>query len=147
MPFKTFEEAESDLKARRPEARGAPNAIRRMPTHCGDDTCASCVVAGDTIYLAHHAGGHDKPDVEYQMRASFERMKQTLASVGATLDDMVQINLYLKNIEDFPKARDVFREYFSKDAMPARMSTTTAFVDPWCLCMLDGVAYRPGGGR
>lgn len=25
--------------------------IRRMPTHCGDETCSSCVVAGDYIFL------------------------------------------------------------------------------------------------
>lgn len=30
--------------------------IIKMPTHCGDDTCSSCVVAGDYIFLAHHGG-------------------------------------------------------------------------------------------
>ncbi|HOM01523.1 MAG TPA: RidA family protein [Acetivibrio sp.] len=82
--------------------------IKRMPTHCGDDTCSSCVVAGDYIFLAHHAGGFEKDDIEYQMEACFNSLKNTLQSVGASLDDMVQINLYLKNIEDFRKARDVF---------------------------------------
>lgn len=28
-----------------------------MPTHCGDKTCSSCVVAGDFIFLTHYAGG------------------------------------------------------------------------------------------
>ena len=40
--------------------------IRRMPTHCGDETCSSCVVAGDYIFLAHHGGGQDKEDIIYQ---------------------------------------------------------------------------------
>ncbi len=115
--------------------------IRRMPTHCGDDTCPSCVVAGDYILLAHHAGGHDKNDIVYQMEASFKRMRNTLESVGATLDDMVQINLYLKKVEDFEKARDVFYKYF-KNGFPARMTTTTEFIDVSCLCMMDGIAYK-----
>lgn len=115
--------------------------IIRFPTHCGDDTCPSCVVAGDYIFLAHQAGGHDRDDIEYQLQACFESMKRTLEEAGATLDDMVQINLYLKNIEDFRKARDVFYQFF-KDGFPARMSTTTDFVDSACLCMLDGVAYK-----
>jgi 2-iminobutanoate/2-iminopropanoate deaminase len=115
--------------------------INRIPSNCGDETCPACVVAGDYIFLAHHAGGHDKKDIVYQMEVSFERMKSTLESVGASLDDMVQINLYLKDIEDFRQARDVFYKYF-KNGFPARMGTTTDFVSPNCLCMLDGIAYK-----
>ena len=112
---------------------------RRMPTHCGDETCPSCVVAGDFIFLAHHAGGFDKDDVVHQMEAAFDKLKKTLESVGASLDDMVQINLFLRNIEDFRPARDVFHKYFSE--FPARMSSTD-FVDSSYLCMLDGIAYN-----
>jgi 2-iminobutanoate/2-iminopropanoate deaminase len=117
--------------------------IRRMPTHCGDETCPSCVVAGDFIFLAHHAGGFDKNDVVHQMEAAFDRLKGTLESVGASLDDMVQINLFLRDIEDFRPVRDVFFKYF-KDGFPARMASTTDFVDSACLCMLDGIAYKKG---
>jgi 2-iminobutanoate/2-iminopropanoate deaminase len=116
--------------------------IERMPTHCGDETCPSCVVAGDFVFLAHHAGGFDKDDVVYQMEAAFDRLKGTLESVGASLDDMVQINLFLRDIEDFRPARDVFYKYFNE--FPARMASTTDFVDSACLCMLDGIAYKKG---
>lgn len=115
--------------------------IKRMPTHCGDETCPSCVVAGDTIYLAHHAGGFEKQDIAYQVRVTLERMKQTLASVGATLDDMVQLNFYIKNVEDFDEGREVFLEYF-KHGAPARMTVVTRFLDDDCLCQIDGIAYR-----
>ena len=116
--------------------------IKRMPTHCNDDTCASCVIAGDFIYLAHHARGFDKQDIVHQTRAAFESMKKTLASVNATFDDVVQVNYYIKNIEDFRKGADVFGEYF-KNGAPARMTSTTQFVDERCLCQIDGVAYKP----
>jgi 2-iminobutanoate/2-iminopropanoate deaminase len=115
--------------------------IKRMPTHCGDETCPSCVIAGNFIFLAHHAGGFESNDVVHQIEACFERMSKTLESVGASLDDMVQINLYLKNIDDFRPAKDAFFKYF-KNGYPARMSTTTEFVDSSCLCMLDGIAYK-----
>lgn len=116
--------------------------IKRMPTHCGDKTCPSCVIAGDYIYLAHHAGGFEKRDIKYQMRAVFERVKNTLATAGATLDDMVQIHLYLYNLSDFEGAIEVFNEYFSEDGFPARMTSTSEFLDKECLCMIDGVAYK-----
>lgn len=115
--------------------------IRRMPTHCGDDTCASCVVAGDYIFLAHHAGGFEKQDIAYQVSAALTRMRQTLASVGASLEDMVQINFYIKNTEDFEEGRNVFPEFFTGGA-PARMTVVTQFLAPECLCQIDGIAYR-----
>jgi len=117
--------------------------MKKMPTHCGDETCPSCVVAGDFIYLAHHAGGFSKNDIKHQMRATFESAKSTLESVGATLNDMAQIHLYLKNLDDFSSAREVFNEYFDKGCFPARMSSQTKFLDSECLCMIDGVAYKP----
>jgi len=117
--------------------------IMKIPNHHGDGTCSSCAVAGDFVYLAHHGGGHDKKDVEHQMRATFDSVRNTLTSVGATLNDMLQINLYLKDLEDFDKARAIFYEYFDKDRFPARMTSTTEFLDENCLCMMDGVAYRP----
>lgn len=115
--------------------------IKRMATHCGDDTCSSCVIAGDYIFLPHHAGGFQSNDITDQMEASFESLKNTIESVGASLDDLVQINLYLKDIKDFRLARDVFYKYF-KNGFPVRMTTTTDFVDSACLCMLDGIAYK-----
>jgi len=117
--------------------------LKKTPLHYGDDTCASCVVAGDFIYLAYHGGGLDRKDVAHQMRRTFESMRNTLASAGASLDDLVRINLYLKDLSDFDSARGVFYEFFDKDRFPARMTLTTDFLEPDCLCMMDGVAYRP----
>jgi 2-iminobutanoate/2-iminopropanoate deaminase len=120
---------------------GYEEMVLRMPTHCGDETCPSCIVAGDYIFLAHHAGGHERNDIVYQMEACFNSLKNTLESVGASLDDMVQLNLYLKNLDDFQQARDVFFKYFSNGKFPARMTTTTNFLSQSCLCMIDGIAY------
>lgn len=103
--------------------------IKRMPTHCGDETCSSCVVAGDYIFLAHHGGGHDKEDIVYQMRNTFESMKKTLSSVDATLDDMVQINLYLRDISDFRVAADVFKEYFKNKSQMELLEARGRIVD------------------
>jgi len=118
--------------------------LKKMPTHCGDDTCASCVVAGDFIFLAHH-GSHNsenRNDIVAQVRGTFESIKRTLSTVNATLDDIVNVTFYLKNKDDFRKGADVFREYF-KNGAPARMSIFTEFLDENCLCMIDGIAYKP----
>lgn len=116
--------------------------IKRLPTHCGDETCPSCVIAGDYIYLAHHAGGFEKREIRHQMRVTFERVKSTLAAAGATLNDMVSIHLYLYDLSDFDGAIEVFNEFFDGGCFPARMTSTSRFLDPECLCMIDGVAYK-----
>jgi len=118
-----------------------------MPTHCGDETCPACVIAGDFIFLAHHGGGRDETDAAHQVRGALENIKKTLESVGASLSDMVQLHLYLKDLTDFRAVRDVFYEYFENDSFPARMTTTTSFIDPNCLCMIDGIAYKKTGGN
>ncbi|MDO4740574.1 MAG: RidA family protein [Eubacteriales bacterium] len=118
--------------------------LQKMPTHCGDETCSSCVVAGDLIFLAHHAGGFEQNDVAHQTRAAFEQMRKTLAQAGATLEDVAQLNYYIKDPADFAKGRSVFSEYFPNGA-PARMTVVTRFLDERCLCQIDGVAYRPQG--
>ncbi len=122
--------------------RSTPNGIRKLPTHCGDDTCSSCVVAGDYIFLAHHGGGQDTDDIVHQTRAAFESMMRTLASVGATLDDVVQINYYIRNLSDFRRGADTFREFF-KNGAPVRTTVVTTFVNESCLCQIDGIAYKP----
>jgi 2-iminobutanoate/2-iminopropanoate deaminase len=118
--------------------------LKKMPTHCGDETCASCVVAGDYIFLAHHAGHNsgNANNIADQARNTFESIKRTLSTVNATLDDIVEVKFYLKRKDDFRKGRDVFLEYF-KNGAPARMTIFTDFLDDNCLCMLDGIAYKP----
>jgi len=99
-------------------------------------------VAGDFIFLAHHGGGQGVNEITHQVKATFESIKHTLSTVGATLDDIVQLNFYIKDTEDFRRGRDVFREYF-KNGAPARMTVITEFIGESCLCQIDGIAYKP----
>lgn len=69
-------------------------------------------------------------------------MKQTLAAAGAALEDLVQIQLFLKNTEGFDDARSVFFEYLM-DGFPARMTSIIAFLDDETLCQMTGIAYKP----
>ena len=116
--------------------------IARLPSHYGDDTCSSCVAAGDYLFLAHHGGGQDVEDLVHQTRASIESLAQTLAKFGATLEDVVQVNYYIRDVKDFRKGADVFREYF-KNGAPARTTVVTQFIGSTCVCQIDAIAYKP----
>lgn len=75
-------------------------------------------------------------------RSTIESMAHTLSTVGVALDDIVQLNFYIKRVFDFRKGADVFREYF-KNGAPARMTVVTDFVGSTCLSQMDGIAYLP----
>jgi 2-iminobutanoate/2-iminopropanoate deaminase len=109
-------------------------------------TFSTCVVAGDFVFTSHLAGldeeGNWPASVEEQTEHCFRRLERTLEAAGATLGDVVKTTVYLKNIEDLGKMREVYRRQFT-DGYPARMTATSEFIDPACLVMIEAVAYRP----
>lgn len=103
---------------------------------------SSCVIAGDFIYTAHCGGKTAVADVAVQLEAAFLRLTQVLAAANASLDDVVQINMLLKDPADFPKTKAVFKQFF-KNGFPARTTYVSDFVAPGNLVQLDAIAYKP----
>lgn len=71
----------------------------------------------------------------------FRYLKETLAQCDATLADLVKVHVHLKHIADLPEMEKVFMEYFEQDQFPARMTSTTEFIDEDCLLMIEGIGY------
>lgn len=101
---------------------------------------SSAVAAGDFVFLGLHRGFGDSFTV--QIRNALDQVKQTLSGYGLTLNDLVKVNVWLKDIDDLSIMEQVFVDYFPPDGFPARMTSTTEFVDADCLMMIEGVAYR-----
>ncbi|KGE17140.1 RidA family protein [Paenibacillus wynnii] len=101
---------------------------------------STAVVAGDYVFLGLHRGFGES--FTQQIHEAFRFLKDTLNEVNVPLENIVKVNVYLKNIADLPEMERVFMEYFEKDKFPARMTTTTEFIDTDCLMMIDGIAYK-----
>ena len=112
-------------------------AIKRIPRLY---SYSSAVVAGDFVFLGLHRGFGDSFAV--QLEGIFAGLKETLGELGLSLDNLVKVNVWLKNIEDLPDMETSFNQYFEKDHFPARMTATTEFIDADCLVMIDGIAYK-----
>ena len=67
--------------------------IRVAPNSDVQETYSACVVAGDFLFTSHQGGAHHSHDVEVQLEASFANLERALKDAGATLDDVVQINM------------------------------------------------------
>jgi len=110
-------------------------------------TFSTCVIAGDFVFTSHQGGlvdeeGNRLESIEEQTEQCFRNLERALEAGGATLSDVVKTTVYLKNIDDFRKMREVYRRQFT-GGYPARMTLTTEFIEPECLIMIEAVAYKP----
>ena len=82
-------------------------------------------------------------DIRVQTRAVIENVSEILASVQASLEDVVEVTSYLVSMNDFAGYNEVYGQYFSHDG-PAR--TTVAvhqLPHPHLLIEIRAVAYKP----
>src|SRR5262245_50993288 len=112
------------------------STIQRVPT---PNSYSSAVVAGEYVFLGHHRGFGTT--FSEQFDSTFTNLKATLGKLGLTLNSLVRVNVWLKNIQDLPDMEKFFSRYFAQDEFPARMTSTTEFIDDDCLLMIDGIAY------
>lgn len=103
---------------------------------------SSAIAAGDYVFLGLHRGIGE--NFTEQIHDAFLQLKATLLQVDVPMGHVVKVNVYLKHIKDLPEMERVFCEYFAPDKFPARMTSTTEFIDSDCLMMMDGIAYRYG---
>ncbi len=82
-------------------------------------------------------------DIRVQTRAVIENIRDILASAGAALADLVEVNAYLVNMNDFGGYNAVYGEFFDLNG-PAR--TTVAvhqLPHPHLLIEIKAIAYKP----
>lgn len=58
-------------------------------------------------------------EVEVQTEQVLENIKAILEAVGSSLEDVVKVTIYLRNMEDFALVNKVYSRYFEK-SLPAR---------------------------
>jgi len=60
-----------------------------------------------------------KGDMKAQTRQALENVKSALAKLGATLDDVVKVTIFVTDMTDFKGIHEVRRQYFKKGSYPA----------------------------
>jgi 2-aminomuconate deaminase len=86
-------------------------------------------------------------DIRAQTEAVIENIRDVLAAVGGTLDDLVTVTTFLVNMNDFGGYNEVYGRYFSETG-PAR--TTVAvhqLPHPHLLIEIQAVAHLPRAAR
>ncbi|MCU0227475.1 MAG: RidA family protein [Bryobacterales bacterium] len=107
------------------------------------------VRAGDFIYVSGQApidldsGLFVLGSIEDETRLVFRNVQRILAACGATLNDVVKCNVYLREAErDFAAMNAVYVEFFGT-IRPARTTVGASFGAPGMQIEVDVVAYKP----
>ena len=114
--------------SQKPAKSSSGRAKRKVMTNKGPNPIgpySQAIIAGDTIYVAGQgpfnpatreivSGG-----IEEQAARTLENIKAILEGAGASMDDVVKVNVYLADLGDFAKMNEVYKRYFKED-YPAR---------------------------
>ncbi len=84
-------------------------------------------------------------DVEAQTRQVCENLKAAMEEAGGTLDDICRVDVYVRNMEDFPAIHKVRREYFTGTPPASTMVEITKMTSPDCLIEINAIAVVADG--
>ncbi len=79
------------------------------------------VKGGTMLFLAGHTASQPRPDAdlgnfEAQFKATFEKIRNTLAKAGGSFDDIVSMGVFLTDLRYVPEfsklAKDIFKKGF-----------------------------------
>lgn len=84
-------------------------------------------------------------DIEAQTRQVCENVKAAVEAAGGTLDDVVRVDVYVRNMEHFPIIHQVRREYFKEPVPASTMVEVAKMTSPDYLIEITAIAVLPNG--
>ena len=108
------------------------------------------VTGGITIYLAGVGATTDENgkslggNFEGQVRASFERIRANLARAGGTLDDIVSMTVFIRDMQYGTHFTQIRREYFSQGYPCSALIGIDSLARPEMMVEIQAVAVVDG---
>lgn len=86
-------------------------------------------------------GQTELADVRKATRQTLENVKAILEAGGSSLEKVVKVNVYLRDIKEFPLMNEVYKDYFTKDH-PVRTTIQAAALPGGIPVEIDCIAGR-----
>jgi 2-iminobutanoate/2-iminopropanoate deaminase len=108
---------------------------------------STAVIAGNHCYVSGQAGidpTTNKPvggGIENEVRQTLENMKGVLEAAGYTLDDVVKVNCYLRDNDDWDAMNGVYAQFFPAN-QPARATVEIGKMAEGLHVEIDCVAWK-----
>ncbi len=88
------------------------------------------------------AGKLVEGDVTDQARQALKNLQAILEAAGSSLDQVVKVTVFLKDINDFKRVNEVYAEFFKANP-PARSAVQVAALPLGGLVEIEAVAVAP----
>ena len=110
---------------------------------------SQAVKAGNFVFTAGLVGVDPRSGelvsggIRGQVRQTLENIKAILEEAGTSLDNVIRVNAYLRDIGDFEAYNEVYSEYFDPDEPPARTTVEVGSFPGDIAVEIDVIAYIP----
>jgi len=84
-------------------------------------------------------------DIEVQTRQVCDNLQAAVEAAGGSLDDIVRVDVYVRNIEHFSIIHKVRQEYFKAPVPASTMVEVSKMVFPDYLIEISAIAVLPNG--
>lgn len=81
-------------------------------------------------------------DVSAQTEKVLENLKTALAAAGATMSDIVRVDVYIRDMGHFPQIHAVRRRYFPQDPPASTMVEVSRLTDERALIEITAIAVK-----
>jgi 2-iminobutanoate/2-iminopropanoate deaminase len=101
---------------------------------------------GRTIYLSGLTSRNKegavvgKGDIELQTDTVLQNMQTILGEAGGTMDDIVKLTVYIRDMKLFDRIHDVRRHYFKEPYPASAMVEVSMLADPDLLIEIEAIA-------
>ncbi|MGA8855786.1 MAG: Rid family detoxifying hydrolase [Candidatus Bathyarchaeia archaeon] len=104
------------------------------------------VKAGNLLFVAGQGAADPKTGqmaegIETQTRQTLANIKGIVEASGFSMRDVVKVSIFLKNMDDFKKANEVYKTFFPEDP-PARTTVEAKLPAQGMLIEIEAIAYR-----
>jgi len=82
-------------------------------------------------------------DIEAQTKQVCENLKSAVEAAGGKMDDIVRVDVYVRNMEHFDQIHKVRREYFKAPAPASTMVEICKMTSPDYLIEINAIAVLP----
>lgn len=103
----------------------------------------SFVFTAGVIGVGPGSGGLLSGGIRAQVRQTLENIKAILEEADTSLDNVIKVNAYLRDIGDFEAYNEVYSEYFDPEGPPARTTLQVGSFRDDRAVEIDVIAYVP----
>jgi 2-iminobutanoate/2-iminopropanoate deaminase len=102
--------------------------------------------AGDFLFISGQVpfepetGKIVEGDISAQTHKVLKNIRAIVEAGGGTMDNIVKVNAYLTNMDDFKSFNEVYSQYFGKTP-PARCTVEVSRLIPGAMVEIDAVAH------